>query len=105
VLAESPPLPPPAQVSSFGGLGDFGVGDLGFDTSVLDDVVDAAGEVAGAVEQAVAVVDTLQALAKLGDLDIGSGLLKPLEEAVGRVGKLGDAFKKAGAGLASVFTS
>jgi len=103
LLAESPPLPPPAQVSSFGGLGDFGLGDLGFDTSVLGDIADLAGQVAGAVQQAVAVVDTLQSLAKLGDLNLGSGLLKPVEDAVGKVGKLGTAFKKAGAGLASVF--
>jgi hypothetical protein len=103
VLAESPPLPPPAQVSSFGGLGDFGVGDLGFDTSVLGDIADAAGKVAEAVEQAGAIVDTLQALTKLGDLNISGGLLKPVEDAVGKVGKLGDAFKKAGSALASVF--
>jgi len=102
-LAESPPLPPPAQVSSFGGLGDFGLGDLGFDTSVLGDIADAAGKVAGAVEQATAVVDTLQALARLGDLNVSGGLLKPIEDAVGRIGKLGNAFKKAGASLASVF--
>jgi hypothetical protein len=104
-LAESPPLPPPAQVSSFGGLGDFGLGDLGFDTSVLGDIAGAAGQVAGAVEQAVAVVDTLQALSKLGDLNLSTGLLKPVQDAIGKVGKLGDAFKKAGSGLASVFGS
>lgn len=103
VLVESPPLPPPAQVSSFGGLGDFGVGDLGFDTSVLGDIADAASKVASAVEQAIAVVDTLQALSKLGDLNVSGGMLKPVEDAVGRVGKLGDAFKKAGSGLAGVF--
>ena len=102
-LVESPPLPPPAQVSSFGGLGDFGVGDLGFDTSVLGDIADAASKVASAVEQAIAVVDTLQALSKLGDLNVSGGMLKPVEDAVGRVGKLGDAFKKAGSGLAGVF--
>jgi len=72
-------------------------------TSVLGDIADAAGKVAGAVEQATAVVDTLQALAKLGDLNISGGLLKPIEDAVGRIGKLGNAFKKAGASLASVF--
>lgn len=103
VLVESPPLPPPAQVSSFGGLGDFGVGDLGFDTSVLGDIADAASKVASAVEQAIAVVDTLQALSKLGDLNVSGGMLKPVEDAVGRVGRLGDAFKKAGSGLAGVF--
>lgn len=103
VIVESPPLPPPAQVSSFGGLGDFGVGDLGFDTSILGDIADAASKVASAVEQAIAVVDTLQALSKLGDLNVSGGMLKPVEDAVGRVGKLGDAFKKAGSGLAGVF--
>lgn len=103
VIVESPPLPPPAQVSSFGGLGDFGLGDLGFDTSILGDIADAASKVASAVEQAIAVVDTLQALSKLGDLNVSGGMLKPVEDAVGRVGKLGDAFKKAGSGLAGVF--
>ena len=43
VLAESPPLPPPAQVSAFGGLDGFGLGDLGFDTSVLGDIAFAGG--------------------------------------------------------------
>lgn len=105
VLVESPPLPPPAQVSAFGGLGDFGVGDLGFDTSVLGDIADAASKVAAAVEQAIAVVDTLQALSKLGDLDISGGMLKPVEDAVGKVGTLGNAFKKAGGDLASLFGS
>src|SRR5262245_40392415 len=37
VLAESPPLPAPAELSPFGGLGDFGLGDLGFDPGALDD--------------------------------------------------------------------
>jgi hypothetical protein len=105
VLAESPPLPAPAQVSSFGGLGDFGVGDLGFDTSVLGDIADTASKAAAAVEQAVAVVDTLQALSKLGDLNISSGVLKPVDDAIRRVGKLGEAFRKAGSGLAGVFGS
>lgn len=105
ILVESPPLPPPAQVSAFGGLGDFGLGDLGFDTSILGDIADAASKVASAVEQAVAVVDTLQALSKLGDLNISGGVMKPVEDAVGRVGKLGNAFKKAGGDLASMFGS
>lgn len=105
VVVESPPLPPPAQVSAFGGLGDFGLGDLGFDTSILGDIADAASKVAAAVEQAVAIVDTLQALSKLGDLDISGGVLKPVEDAVGKVGTLGNAFRKAGDDLASMFGS
>src|SRR2546421_6054026 len=55
-VAESPPLPPPAEISGFGGLDDFGLGDLGFDTSLLGDLQNIAGEVAGAVEQAMNVV-------------------------------------------------
>ena len=103
VIVESPPLPPPAQVSSFGGLGDFGLGDRGFDPSILGDFAYAASTVASAGEQAIAVVDPLQAPSKLGDLNVSGGMLKPVEDAVGRVGKLGDAFKKAGSGLAGVF--
>jgi phage protein U len=57
VLVESPPLPPPAQVSPFGGLGDFGLGDLGFDPGglggVLSDIADQAGTVMDAVDAAV----------------------------------------------------
>jgi hypothetical protein len=106
-VVESPPLPPPAQVSSFGGLGDFGLGDLGFDPgslgSVLGDISSVASTVAGAVDKAMQVVDTLKALSNLGGLSLGPGLLKPMEDAVGGVAKLADSFKKAGASLSSVF--
>src|SRR5829696_6227414 len=43
-LVESPPLPPPAEVSGFGGLDDFGLGDLGIDAGVLDDITGLAAE-------------------------------------------------------------
>src|SRR5688572_1778529 len=46
-LVESPPLPPPAEVSGFGGLDDFGVGDLGFDADIMGDLADLASDVAG----------------------------------------------------------
>ena len=35
----SPPLPPPAEVTPFGGLGGFGLGDLGFDPGALGNVL------------------------------------------------------------------
>lgn len=84
-LAESPPLPPPAQVSSFGGLGDFGLGDLGFDTDVLGDVAGIAADVAGAVDTVMEVADQLSALTALGSLDVG-GPLEPLSASVRAVG-------------------
>lgn len=73
-LAESPPLPPPASLDPFGGLGDFGLGDLGFDTDILGDIADLADQVAGAVDAAMDVMDQLGALASLadlGDLSVG----------------------------------
>src|SRR6185436_12739106 len=59
-LAESPPLPPPAEVSAFGGLDDFGLGDMGFDAGalgdVLSDIQDQAGAVMDAVDSAIDAV-------------------------------------------------
>src|ERR1051325_8866441 len=43
-IVESPPLPPPAELGGFGGLGDFGLGDLGIDPGVLGDIAAVAGE-------------------------------------------------------------
>ncbi len=76
-LAESPPLPPPAQLSGFGGLDDFGLGDLGFDTDILGDLTDLAGDIAGAVDGALAALDALDALAGLADFDF-EGVLDPV---------------------------
>jgi hypothetical protein len=104
-LVESPPLPPPAQVSSFGGLDDFGVGDLGFDTSLVGDLADAAGAVAGAVDQAMSVVDTLSSLSNLDGLSLGGGLLQPVDGAVSGTRSLADNLKKASGALAAVFGS
>lgn len=93
VLVESPPLPPPAQVSSFGGLGDFGVGDLGFDPGALGDVLssiaDQAGAVMDAVDSALDAVQQLSSLANLADLANISNPLGPLTSKVGDLGKLG----------------
>jgi len=104
-LVESPPLPPPAQLSPFGGLGDFGLGDLGFDTSILGDLEDVAGKVAGAVDQAMALVDTLQSLSGLDGLALGGGLLQPVDGAVQGARGLADDFKNATSGLAALFGS
>src|SRR3954451_19758733 len=71
-LAESPPLPPPAELAPFGGLDDFGLGDLGFDAGALGDIAgaiaDQAGAVMDAVDGALDAVEGLASLASLGDL-------------------------------------
>jgi hypothetical protein len=96
VLTESPPLPPPAEVSAFGGLGDFGVGDLGFDPGALGDVVAAIEEQAGALQEiaetALAAVDQLQALASVGDLLSAGNPVRPVAEQLASLKELGTAF-------------
>lgn len=102
-LVESPPLPPPAEVGGFGGLDDFGLGDLGFDTDILGDLEDLAGEVAGAVDQALDVIDQLGALASLDVLQLGN-FLAPVGDSVSRVGELGSRFRDATRDLAGLFS-
>lgn len=96
-LAESPPLPPPAELSSFGGLGDFGVGDLGFDPSALGDVLgdiqDAAGGIMDAADAAISAVQQLAALANLADLANIGNPIKPVVDKVGELGSVGAAVK------------
>ena len=87
MLAESPKLPPPAEVSSFGGLGDFGLGDLGFDPGsmdgILSDIASQAGAVMGAVDSAISAVEKLSALANLADLGSVGNPVKPVTDALG----------------------
>jgi hypothetical protein len=92
VLAESPPLPPPAEVSAFGGLGDFGLGDMGFDTDALTGALDSISEQAGAlmdaVDTALDAVQQLESLTKLADIgDVGNPI-KPLVDKVGELSSL-----------------
>lgn len=108
-LAESPPLPPPAEVSGgFGldglgldglGLDGLGLDDLGIDPGVLDDIAGLAAEVAAGVDQALGAIDALSALAS-GGLDFG-GLLDPLKSTTDAVpaivGKFGEATSRLGA--------
>lgn len=106
VLAESPPLPPPAEVSKFGGLDDFGLGDLGFDPSaiggVLENIADQANSIMETASAAMEAVQKLEALANLGKLaDLGSPL-KPVTEQVGEVSKIGDALKGIAGGLKAI---
>jgi hypothetical protein len=106
-LVESPPLPPPAEVSGFGGLDDFGLGDLGIDPGILGDIQDLAGEVAGAVDQALAAVETLGALANLaasGGLDF-AGILDPLSSATSGVQDIASNFQNATRALGGLFSS
>lgn len=106
-LAESPPLPPPAEVSGFGfgGLDDFGLGDLGFDTDILGDLQDLAGDIAGAVSDALDVVDALSALANIGDLGGLGGVFEPLEQPVATVGQIASDLTNSITKLSQAFTS
>jgi hypothetical protein len=85
-LRESPPLPPPAEASPFGGLDGL---DLGFDTDILGDVLDAAGELQAAVEAAAEAIQQISALAGLADLALGNPLT-PMQEAAGSVASVAD---------------
>jgi hypothetical protein len=103
-LAESPPLPPPAQLSGFGGLDDFGLGDLGFDTDLLGELGALAGEIAGAVNGALDVLDTLDALAALADFDY-NGLLDPVNEVSATLGAIGNRLGTSVGTLSELFRS
>lgn len=106
-LVESPPLPPPAELGGFGGLDDFGLGDLGFDDlgGLLDDIGAIADQVAGAVDQAMAAVAAVQALAALADLDLPSpdGLLEPLSRPISAIGDAAGKLKDAGTAIGAAF--
>jgi hypothetical protein len=96
-LVESPPLPPPAEVSSFGGLGDFGVGDLGFDPGALGDIAsgiaDQAGALADLAQQAAGAIDKLQALGNLANLGSKGNPVKPVADQIGQARQLGTVLK------------
>jgi hypothetical protein len=91
VLAESPPLPPPAEVSPFGGLD--GLGDLGFDAGalgdVLSDIQDQAGALTGALDAALDAVEQVTALAGLADLGSLANPVKPLADKAGELADVG----------------
>ena len=90
-IAENPPLPPPAEVSSFGGLDGFG--DLGFDglDDVLGDLDSLAGDLSGALDSALDAVAAAAQLVGIGDLSGVGNPLKPLTDSVGAVGGVGGA--------------
>lgn len=84
IIQESPPLPEPASLGGLGGLGLGDLGglegfDLGFDTDILGDIADMAGELQNAIEAAASALDKLQALASLGSLAAGNPL-GPLQQ-------------------------
>ena len=88
LLRESPPLPEPAELSPFGGLDGF---DLGFDTDVLGDIADMAGDLQDALDAVTDVLGDLEALAGLADLSLGNPLTPVQEEAEGLGASGGDA--------------
>ena len=102
-LAESPPLPPPAELSAFGGLDEFGFGDLGFDPGALadlaGDIAAQAGSIADAVDGALDAVQALGALGSLGDLTSLASPLAPLTEAAGELAGVGQSVGEALEGL------
>ncbi|WP_261574877.1 hypothetical protein [Frankia gtarii] len=98
VLAESPPLPPPARVSAFGGLdgiGDLGgLDDLGFDglDDTLAGIADQAGELTGALDTALAAAAAAAGLAAMaGGIDAIDNPLRPLLDTTGQLAPVGDA--------------
>lgn len=93
-LRESPPLPEPATLSPFGGLDGL---DVGFDTDILGDIADVAGDLQNAIDAVGDALATLDALAGLGDLALGNPL-SPIQEE-------GDALAGAGAGATDAATS
>jgi hypothetical protein len=88
LLRESPPLPEPAELSPFGGLDGV---DLGFDTDILGDISDMAGDLQGALDAVTDVLGALEALAGLADLSLGNPLSPVQEEAEGLGASGGDA--------------
>jgi phage protein U len=93
VLSESPPLPAPAEVSSFGGLGDFGLGDLGFDPSalggVLGDIANEAGAIMSAADGVIGAIKQIAALGDLGNLANIGNPVAPLVDKVKELEKVG----------------
>lgn len=96
-LAENPPLPPPAEVSAFGGLDDFGVGDLGFEDvdSVLDGAADQAAAALDAADGALEAAAGLSELAGLGDFDSVGNPIQPLTDEIGSLADVGGAITAA----------
>jgi len=87
-LVESPPLPPPAEVEAFGGLDDFGLGDLGFDADIGGAISDLAQEAGQAIDTALDLAGKLGVLEGLDGTAL-DGFLSPLEDATRAVGAAG----------------
>jgi hypothetical protein len=103
-VVESPPLPPPAQLSAFGALDDFGLGDLGFDTDILGDLEGLAGDIAGAVDAALEAVAALDALAGLASFDF-QGVLDPAARVSDSVTEVAEGLQTGVAALGELFGS
>lgn len=101
-LTESPSLPPPAELSGFGGLDDFGLGDLGFDKDIMGDLEDLAGDIADAANEAMGAIEALGALAELDGLSVG-GVLQPMQDAANSVSPIASGFKDAMSSLGDLF--
>lgn len=100
-LLESPELPPPATVAGplAGGLGDFGLDDLGIDPGVLGDIAALGEQVAGAAD---AALDAVQALGGLIDAAAGLDVGNPVGPLTDEIGKLGGVAQSASGAVTAV---
>lgn len=98
LLRESPPLPEPAELSPFGGLDGL---DLGFDTDILGDIADMAGDLQDAIDTVNDVLGQLEALAALGDLGLDNPL-SPIQDQAGRIAEVGAGAVGAASALSSL---
>jgi hypothetical protein len=99
VLRESPPLPPPAEVEPFGGLDGL---DLGFDTDVLGDIAELAGDVQKAVETVSNAVAAIEKLSSLANLAVGNPL-EALHSEAGKMGNVAGSAARATEAIAALF--
>lgn len=93
LLRESPPLPEPASIDE--------PGDLGFDTDIMGDVLDAAGDIQGAIDAVGDALEALDALAALGDLGFGNPV-QPLQDQAAQLASIGQGAAEAGSALTSL---
>ena len=95
LLRESPLLPPPAELSPFGGLDGM---DLGFDTDILGDIASAAGDLQGAMNAVGDALGALDALSGLANLNLGNPV-EPLQGATSGLAGLAEGAASAGSAL------
>jgi hypothetical protein len=69
----------------------------------MGDLVNAAGEIAAAVDTAMKVADALEALSSLGDLGNLGNFMQPMQGAIDKAGSVAGDFGSATKSLAGLF--